>query len=416
MNNKVSFEDVIKGNCKRLIIDCIYENKKPNVNLSCRVLPKLMNVQNAGGFRPIGEYKKNFDVKYVVLYSSGEDIYWQDSLDEELGLFIYYGDNQKAGRDILDTKLGGNMILQKTFELACSDSIEDRKRIPPFFLFQKVENSDVRFSGLLVPGYKNINEKEWLTALWAKRNEGGRFQNYKAIFTVVDTEQGSEDAPNNAAIDLRWLNDLKNGKGYDSKYAPVAWKKWIEKGDFKPLIVNLDSRIRTKEEQLPTDLHRIAMLQYIHDYFYDESKKINTTRFEPFAIYITKLADTNIISCDNTRPSKDGGRDGIGEYRIMNGLNQALKTSFAVEAKCYDLSNAVGVKETSRLISRIRHRQFGVFVTTSYVDVQAYKEIIEDEHPIAIIAGNDIIEILFQNGITNISLLKVFLKNNFPND
>ena len=100
----------------------------------------------------------------------------------------------------------------------------------------------------------------------------------------------------------------------------------------------------------------------------------------------------------------------------MNGLNQALKTVFAVEAKCYDLNNSVGVKETSRLISRIRHRQFGVFVTTSFVDMQAYKEIIEDEHPIAIIAGVDIIDILFQNEITDLEKLKEYLNNNFPKE
>ena len=100
----------------------------------------------------------------------------------------------------------------------------------------------------------------------------------------------------------------------------------------------------------------------------------------------------------------------------MNGLNQALKTIFAVEAKCYDLNNSVGVKETSRLISRIRHRQFGVFVTTSYVDIQAYKEIIEDEHPIAIIAGVDIIDILYQNEITDLDKLKEYLNNNFPKE
>ena len=158
------------------------------------------------------------------------------------------------------------------------------------------------------------------------------------------------------------------------------------------------------------------MLKYIHDYFYNEDRKSDATRFEPFAIAITTLADTNIISCDNTRPSKDGGRDGIGEYRIMSGLKQALKTVFAVEAKCYDINNAVGVKETSRLISRIRHRQFGVLVTTSYVDPQAYKEIIEDEHPIAIISGADIIDILYQNEITDLESLRDYLINNFPKD
>ncbi len=416
MNNVVKFEDVISGKCKNLIIDCVYENKQPNIDYSCRVLPKLMNVSAGGGFRPIGEYKHNFDVKYVVLYSTGEDIYWQDYLDEEHGLFIYYGDNQRAGCDILDTKLGGNLILQKSFELACTSNIETRKKIPPFFLFQKTDNSNVKFAGLLVPGYKNINEKEWLTALWAKRNEGGRFQNYKAMFTVLDTASGSEAHSNNASIDLQWIKDLLNGKGYDSKYAPKVWKKWIEKGIYCPLMVNVKQRARTKDEQLPKGKIKLEMLKYIHEYFYNKDRKTDSTDFEPFAIAITTLADSNIINCNNTRPSKDGGRDGIGEYRIMNGLNQSLKTVFAVEAKCYDLNNSVGVRETSRLISRIRHRQFGVFVTTSYVDMQAYKEIVEDEHPIAIISGVDIINILFQNDITNLEILKEYLNNNFPKE
>ena len=82
MNNKVTFDEVVSGKCKKLIIDCIYENKQRNKDLSCRVLSKLMKVQNTGGFRPIGEYKNDFSIKYVVLYSTGEDIYWQDDLDE----------------------------------------------------------------------------------------------------------------------------------------------------------------------------------------------------------------------------------------------------------------------------------------------------------------------------------------------
>lgn len=93
----------------------------------------------------------------------------------------------------------------------------------------------------------------------------------------------------------------------------------------------------------------------------------------------------------------------------MNGI----ELEFALEAKRYKISNAVGVKETSRLISRIKHRQFGIFVTTSYVGDQAYKEIIEDEHPIVIISGRDIIEILYNAGICSVELLKDWLSTNF---
>ena len=249
MNNSIKFDDVENKICKKLVIDCVYENKRPNVDYSCRVLPRLMQVQNAGGFRAIGRYKNSFDVKYVVLYSTNEDIYWQDLLDEELGLYIYYGDNQKAGRDLHDTKLGGNLILKQTFDFVTSSDILIRKKIPPFFLFEKTKNGDVKYSGLLVPGYKNINQKDWLTAIWAKRNEGGRFQNYKAMFTILDTSSGSQAFPNDASIDLRWIDDLKNGNGYESIYAPKSWKEWIDKGIYRPLKVHVNSNIRTKEEE-----------------------------------------------------------------------------------------------------------------------------------------------------------------------
>lgn len=60
----------------------------------------------------------------------------------------------------------------------------------------------------------------------------------------------------------------------------------------------------------------------------------------------------------------------------------------------------------SRLISRLKYRDFGIFVTTSYVSEQAYKELLEDGHPVIIISGGDIIEILTNNRInTKESLL-----------
>lgn len=409
MNKKVSFNDVVEGRNKRLTIDCIYQNNKPYRNTSDLVLPKIMNVKNSGGFRYIGRLKDPFDIKYIVLYSTNQDIYWQDELDEELGMYIYYGDNKQAGRELHDTNIGGNLILKNIFDLTSSKKIDDRIKIPPIFLFEKSVENDVKFSGLLVPGYKGITEKEWLTALWAKRDEGGRFQNYKAIFTVLDISTGSEFEPDVASINLKWLEDLKNGCGYQSKYAPLNWKKWIKHGIYNPLITKVEQKIRKKEDQLPHDEEQLKMLSEIYNYFKDKP-----TNFEFFATYITMQADKHVVDITNTRPTRDGGRDGIGEYRIMNVLGNSIKTIFAVEAKCYSITDSVGVKETSRLISRIRNRQFGVLVTTSFVAQQAYEEIIEDQHPIAIIAGKDIVDILFKNEITNVEQLKQFLNIIFP--
>src|SRR4029079_5444702 len=98
-----------------------------------------------------------------------------------------------------------------------------------------------------------------------------------------------------------------------------------------------------------------------------------------------------------TRPSRDGGRDAVGKLRVGSGPSGIL-VDFALEAKCYSPPQAVGVRDMSRLISRLRHRQFGVIVTTTCVDLQAYKEIKEDQHPIVIIAAADIVELLRRNG------------------
>ena len=122
--------------------------------------------------------------------------------------------------------------------------------------------------------------------------------------------------------------------------------------------------------------------------------------------------DSNIVSIETTRRTRDGGRDAVGKYRIGPNTS-ALEIEFALEAKRYQMQNPVGVKETSRLISRIKHRQFGIFVTTSYVADQAYKEIVEDEQPIIIISGKDIVDILMNAGINSVALLKEWLISNF---
>lgn len=73
------------------------------------------------------------------------------------------------------------------------------------------------------------------------------------------------------------------------------------------------------------------------------------------------------------------------------------------------------MKDIARLISRIKHREFGIFVTTSYIGQQAYKEmIIEDKHPILIITAIDIIKILKNIDITTVPKLEKWLEDNFP--
>jgi hypothetical protein len=68
----------------------------------------------------------------------------------------------------------------------------------------------------------------------------------------------------------------------------------------------------------------------------------------------------------------------------------------------------------SRLISRLRPRQFGVLVTTSFVSEQAYRELRDDKQPVVILAGGDIVEILADHQITTPRAAELWLVQNFP--
>jgi hypothetical protein len=72
------------------------------------------------------------------------------------------------------------------------------------------------------------------------------------------------------------------------------------------------------------------------------------------------------------------------------------------------------VREVSRLISRIRHRNFGVLVTTSFFNKQVQDEVHEDGHPIALVCGRDIIDALRQQGRTTVDSVRQWLKQSFP--
>lgn len=164
---------------------------------------------------------------------------------------------------------------------------------------------------------------------------------------------------------------------------------------------------RSKEQQIPAGNDDLSLIRTIYGHFKDDPFK-----FEHCAAEIARMMDPNITTYELTRPWRDGGRDAIGNYRI-GPIGSGIEVEFALEAKCYSLDNSVGVKETSRLISRLKHRQFGILVTTSYVHSQAYKEIKEDGHPVVIISARDICGILRGKGISNAADAKAWLDKGF---
>ena len=370
-----------------LYVDAVYEGGTAS-NIGAEVLHHLLpKCGNSGGFRKV-KSESGTAFAYVVLYTSMEELEWPDYLDPETGIFRYYGDNRKPGRPLTETKAKGNKLLEDVFNQLNGNG--ELKNIPPFLIFKKTgEKRNVQFLGLAVPGNPKISPDRDLVAFW-RTAKGERFQNYEAYFTVLDTGE--------KPVLRKWLQSRITDIEHSDQYAPDVWRAFQKSGrnGIKALQAPRLFDIPTKMEQMQCNEMGRVCLDKIRNHYKGFSQG-----FEMCAINIAKMMDNNFQKFDLTRPWRDGGRDAIGIYAIQSGsaINYPLRMECALEAKCYSRDTSVGVREISRLISRIRYRQFGIMITTSFVDKQAYSEVVEDGHPILIVTAADIARILINNSI-----------------
>jgi hypothetical protein len=269
--------------------------------------------------------------------------------------------------------------------------------VPPFLMFERAGATGraVQFRGLMAPGSPLVPPDEQLVALW--RNRGGqRFQNYRATFTVLDA----------STLRRTWLDSVRLGDSMTD--APAAWSAWVTAGAFQSLLAPPTTQHRNRAQQIPSAVEDLALLELLWEHFKDRP-----VDFERCAVELFRVAVPGVQNVDVTRPSRDGGRDAIGQYAIGPAADP-IRLDFALEAKCYRPGTSVGVKELARLISRIKHREFGVLVTTSYVHEQAYREVRDDGHPIIILAGADLVATFKTGAIGTTAALKSWLNKSFP--
>lgn len=373
-----------------LVVDAIYLGGTAK-NVTDDPVAKLLPVGNSGGIRFKGS---STNPQLVALITSGEDIDWPDTFNLETGSLTYYGDNKTGGRELHDTPRLGNVLLRNAFDLAHGS----RHNVAPFLVFRREGGSgrNYRFLGVAVPGSSGLDFSEDLVAIW-RTKAGSRFQNYRATFTVLDTPRASR----------AWIADILAGHPL-SENAPDAWSSWVLGGRARPLLAPRTASARSVAEQTPGTATDRALIAEIHGYFAQQPHE-----FEHLAAHLAGLALPSTASIDVTRQSRDGGRDAIGKYRVGVGEGSIL-IDFALEAKCYSPTNTVGVREVSRLISRLRHRQFGVLVTTSVVSAQTYSEIVEDGHPIVVIAAADIVNIIRRADVPTTPSILPWLRKTFP--
>jgi len=383
-----------------LIVDAVYEGSDSG-NLADDPIAKLLKGGNAGNFRYCGSVA---DLRYLILCSLKEDTDWQDLLDPESGSFICYGDNRKPGNDLHDTPKNENVILRNIFDCLHRQK-NPRIGIPPLFLFSKhpTPNSprSVQFRGVCAPGALHLNSEKTLVSVW-KITDSQRFQNYQATFTILDIP----------VVPRKWIAALESGET-DEDAAPVVWNMWLKSGLYRPLQAKHTTQLRSIAQQLPHEDAKKALLFKLYRYF-------NSTpgRFEYFAADIFRMSDPRVIVEGASRNRVDGGYEVSGRYKLGLAADP-IHVEFTLEGKCYNPGfgdrkrKSVGIKETSRLISRLKNQRIGVLVTTSVVAEQAYQEARAEKHPVIFLCGADIVDILYDRGINNVKALETWLSENY---
>lgn len=338
-------------------------------------------IVNAAGFRPKSLKAGSTaitDCGFCLLITTLREPEWPDALDPDSGVFTYYGDNREAGKAIADTTVGGNLLLERVFERL---HVGDRKAICPFLCFQKYTGAKgvyMRFLGIAVPGAPGVSSLDDLVAVWRRKGDK-RFQNYKATFTILDDD----------SVPHAWLDEIISGvPASEANGCPDAFAKWIKTGKYVPLVTERKVSPRSKTDQQPKTHREQEVLKKV--------ASLTPRQFEFAAADLLPLIDNRFIDIKVTREVRDGGRDVIAEYQVGHG-DHAIPLHVSVEAKLWNEASSVGVKPMMRLISRLKHRDFGVFITTSFFDKTVQEELIEDGHPVILVSGGDIARILIAN-------------------
>lgn len=207
-----------------LIVDAIHEGEAGSQLSGEALSATIPGIGNLGGFRFGG---RGEDKRVVILFTTGEDEEWPDEIDTSTGRFIYFGDNKAPGKSLLQGTKGGNKVLKHVFGLA-HQGREGRRRVPPFFIFEKSPTSvcklSFRFKGLAVPGAEGLDVESDLEVVLGSK-DGEAFENYRSTFTILDEK----------IIHRRWVEDVLSGNPF-TEAAPKAWIDWIENGTYTPLI------------------------------------------------------------------------------------------------------------------------------------------------------------------------------------
>lgn len=293
---------------------------------------------------------------------------WDDSVDYNAGQIIYWGDAKfdESRREKTHVEFRGNRILRNIYDLIL---LQKRYLVPPILHFSRKKKGWVVFNGLCV--------LDRLETAWFE-DKGAPIVNYRCHLSILDAEE----------VPLSWIHQRTTAQSIKALDVgcPPAWRSYLN-GQTNKLYAWI-GKLRTTEQQLPefgsadaTLLQQIADLSPVH--------------FEKFCRkLLEEIASHTGIQHQirETRHVRDGGFDFFGRFIFPEPLRYEIQ--FKGEAKKYSRTNGVGPKDVSRLVARLQRGEYGIFITTSYYTQDAQKEVGEDDYPVRLFSGVDLVNFL----------------------
>ncbi|MFI6489891.1 restriction endonuclease [Streptomyces sp. NPDC050564] len=312
---------------------------------------------------------------------------WHDVFDMDNGHIRYFGDH-KAGLSTAPGTTTGNAALLDAFAGHQGHTPEERAAATPLLLFRAVSRNGKPKGHVEFCGVGVIERAERLVQ-WGGR-EHTTFVNYVYDIALIDLT-AEDDAVAWAWIHARRDKDMPHSQALE--LAPRAWREWVKHGS--SALPRLRRRVarakvtKVRDQRPQPGSTDAADLELVHKYF-DGRKHDFEALAAAVAARVLRAGGHSYLDGWLTRRSGDGGADFVGRLDLGSGL---AGTSLVVlgQAKCIKPDTLITAEQIARVVARLRRGWIGVYVTTGAYSEPAQTEMVEDQYPIVLINGMDLV-------------------------
>ncbi|MFD9595579.1 restriction endonuclease [Kitasatospora sp. NPDC059973] len=317
---------------------------------------------------------------------------WHDVFDIDNGHVRYFGDHKPETTKPVGAT-SGNAALLEVFDSHQAPTAGGRASAAPLLLFRSISKNGkvkghVQFCGVA------LIERAERVVQW-----GGpartTFTNYVFDLVVIDlTAEGD-------TLDWDWITARRDPEITDAEVlelAPAAWREWVKHGySVLPKVRRRVARsqvVKVREQRPVPGSSVEADLQAVYRRF-DSDKHAFEVLAAVVAAKVMRASGHRYNEGWLTRRSGDGGADFVGRLDLGSGL-AGTKLVVLGQAKCIKPESLVSAEQIARVVARLRRGWIGVYVTTGSYSEPAQLEMVEDQYPVLLINGRDLLKELYE--------------------